>query len=289
MKLNLKPRLAVIFLQYDTQKYPGAFEHLKSYLSKFDPKRVFFVLVNNRDEGNGSRNLDDGTVYLQGDNTDWEFSGWQKGVEFMRTTNTEHDVVLFVDDAFEACEPSYLLNHNLHWLVLKCYTIKVVFGAITTLWDKTMLNTRSARIWIKTNCFFMPGSVLGRLGTLVSVDETLLDNYVTKQFVADNGPFKHDAPMNGAYRKHIVIWLTERWHSKFALSESTWPFFRAKVKAILNEALLSIRIRELGFMILPYDIPLFVFIKIRGAFRRAKKIVLHEKEQVVGHSVLNGH
>lgn len=50
MKLNFKPKLAVIFLQYDTDKYRGAFERLRKYLSRLDMKRVTYLLVNNKDK-----------------------------------------------------------------------------------------------------------------------------------------------------------------------------------------------------------------------------------------------
>jgi len=72
------------------------------------------------------------------------------------------------------------------------------------------------------------------------------------------------------------------------LSESSWPLFRSKAKAIINEELLSIRIRESGHMILPYDIPLFLFTKVRGVFRKAKWIFLQKQKSNIGSTVLNG-
>lgn len=281
MKFNLKPRLAVIFLQYDSEKYPRAFEQLKMCLKKLIPKQVIVVLVNNRDEGDGSRRLDEKTTYLQGNNADWEFSGWQKGVNYLQENGVEYDVGLLVDDAFEAGGPSYLRNHNLRWLVLKCHVLNVVLGEITTLWDRSIIDGGSARIWIKTGCFFVPRAILSRLGTLVSVDETSLNKYLPEKFPGRADPFESDAPINAEYRKHIVTWLTERWHSKFALTETSWIFFRAKVKAILNEALLSIRIREMGFIIMPCDIPVFIFTKLRGAIRRVRRIAAFKNEQIV--------
>ncbi len=287
MKLNLKPRLVVIFLQYDTKKYPGAFDLLKEYLSKLNQERLTYILINNKDEGNGSRNLDGNTIYLQGDNNNWEFSGWQKGIEFVRSRGIPFDVVLFADDAFEAAEPSYLRNHNLEWLILKCHLVKAVFGLIGTLWEGVQIYGKSSRAWLGTSAFFVPKEVVDKLSNVVSVDENSINTYLPKEFPKTGEIFNPDAPINRAYRDHITAWLTESWHSRFVLDESTWCFFRAKTKAILNESLLSVRLRDLGCLILPYDLPLFVFRKTRGIYRKLKKIVQHKQRPNIGDSVFN--
>lgn len=64
--------------------------------------------------------------------------------------------------------------------------------------------------------------------------------------------FKEKAPLNRNFRLHLVEWLTERWHSRFEINSQTWVFFKNKVAAILNEALLSARFREAGFDISPF-------------------------------------
>lgn len=274
MDFNFKPRLVVIFLQYDTRKYAGAFDHLKDYLGRLDQRRVTYILVNNKDEGDEFRNLDGNTIYVQGNNADWEFSGWQKGLEFIRRRNIPFDVVLFADDAFEATEPSYLRNHNIGWLILKCHLMKAVFGLMGTLWEGIQIYGKSNRVWLGTSAFFMPKVVVDKLGTMVTVDESSINIYLPEEFPGNGEIFKVSAPINQAYKDHIITWLTIRWHSKFVLGESSWLFFRAKTKAILNESLLSIRLRNLGHMIIPYDVPLFAFGKIRGAFRKARRYVL---------------
>jgi len=286
VRLNFKQRLVAIFLQYDKEKYRDAYQRFRSYLSKLDQNRVTYILIDNKDEGNGSWFLDDGTIYLQGDNTDREFSGWQRGVDYLRNHDIACNVVLFANEAFEAIEVCYLKNHRPGWLINKAHTLKMVFGLVATRWEKTLVHGKSTRVWLGTHCFFVPREVVERLVTVISVDERTFEDYLPKDFPGKGEVFKQTAPINQASRIRIIRWLTEEWHSKMAITDSTWPYFRAKAKAILNEELLSIRIRELGYWILPHDIPLFVFLKVRGGFRKARKAISRKSESTTQSGLL---
>jgi len=66
-------------------------------------------------------------------------------------------------------------------------------------------------------------------------------------------PFRGDAPLSANYRQYLLDWLTGagtgqgvEWHSRFVLSPETLAWFQSKVITILNEHLLSIRLRAQG-------------------------------------------
>ncbi len=90
---------------------------------------------------------------------------------------------------------------------------------------------------------------------MVSVREHDLDAFLAAAYPGPGAVFRPDAPLNQAYRDYVVEWLTRRWHSHFELGPATWGHFRAKVRAILNEAMLSIRLRQLGVRYVPASIP----------------------------------
>ena len=50
----------------------------------------------------------------------------------------------------------------------------------------------------------------------------------------------------------VITWLTKEWHDRFEINEATWVFFRKKLRSLLNESLLTSRIRELGYPIESY-------------------------------------
>src|SRR5262249_5147380 len=85
---------------------------------------------------------------------------------------------------------------------------------------------------------------------------TLASLYSTAGLFSVRGrwPFAATAPLSQGYQRLIHDWLTTdqgtgqgmAWHSRFELNETTLTLFRNKTVAILNEHLLSIRLRAQG-------------------------------------------
>ncbi len=274
MRNVLRPRrLVVVFVQYDTQKYPDAFKRMRLYLRKYKVDMLTYVVVDNKSNSPGWYRGDGRTFFLPGDNTDREFSAWRKGVEFVKAQGVVFDVILFANDAFEAGSRSYLRNHDARWLTVKSHMLNAVVGTISTNYKDTRLLGMSARHWIKTNCFFVPKSVMDQIGDLVSIDESALGDYLPEAYPESGELFKSHAPINDVYKDYLVDWLTNRWHSKMKIHDGTWVAFRGKVKSIFNEALFSARVREKGHMILPYSVPGFFVGRIRAFLGRKKNQV----------------
>jgi|GEM_PF-3060977 len=72
------------------------------------------------------------------------------------------------------------------------------------------------------------------------------------QVFDDSLLFKPTAPISPNYRRILLEWLTQRWHSSFEIDAQTWELFKAKLRAIFNEALLSAKFVEQGYDIVPY-------------------------------------
>jgi hypothetical protein len=102
--------------------------------------------------------------------------------------------------------------------------------------------------WIRTSCFFLPPGELALLDSVRSAGEG-------ERWFSGNRlrPFRDDAPLSDGYRRLIVEWLTggdtgqgATWHSAMALDERHLALFEQKALTILNEHLLSIRLRAAG-------------------------------------------
>ncbi|HFQ81981.1 MAG TPA: hypothetical protein ENK33_11510 [Desulfobacterales bacterium] len=63
----------------------------------------------------------------------------------------------------------------------------------------------------------------------------------------DSYLYQKNAPINIDYQRWLVEWLTERWHSRFALNAATWELFKTKSAAIINESLLTAKFLESGY------------------------------------------
>jgi hypothetical protein len=110
------------------------------------------------------------------------------------------------------------------------------------------LSERSVRSWLRSSFVFLAPIELRLLGSLVSLDDP-------RSFFSGDSecPFRDDAPLSTNYRQYIIGWLTGRgtgqgveWHSRFELTQATLSLFEAKAMAILNEQMLSSRLRAQG-------------------------------------------
>ena len=101
---------------------------------------------------------------------------------------------------------------------------------------------------IRSSFIVLPPQELRRLGSLVSVTNRDLI------FSGDpHSPFRDDAPISNGYRRNILGWLTGEgtgqgttWHSRFSLGAATLGWFEDKTLAIVNEQMLTNRLRALG-------------------------------------------
>jgi len=83
------------------------------------------------------------------------------------------------------------------------------------------------------------------------------------------GYFNNDAPLSESMRTHLIEWMMLRWHSRLTVTAGNFGPFREKVAAILNELMLSARIREKGYRILHYDLKEYWMKKFKTAVYRS--------------------
>jgi hypothetical protein len=110
-----------------------------------------------------------------------------------------------------------------------------------------ILSFRS-QYWMRSCFLFLRPCELRALGSLVTVNRS------SGFFSGDPAaPFAKSARLSSNYRENITGWLTGRdigqgvtWHSAFEMNQERLGYFEEKTMTILNEHLLSIRLRALG-------------------------------------------
>lgn len=376
--------LAVLYVEYDEGKYPGSFSKLKSYLEKVKSCKKTFFIIDNFAEGDYIEKQEENIYRIGGNNSEREFSGWQKGLDTLNSMNIPYDIILFVNDAFLVPGRSYLENYASKSLILKSLLNNAVVGRIDDFGEKVTVLNYTVNEWVCTNCFFVPKKIINKIDNIVTINldkindfldenyfeisekKQLLSEKITRESLIDgrhviefeiaergdidiqielnksfipvehklgndnrelgiiinkfefcgqpansltllggwypiegssrwisksakvnlnlctNGKlilegyvpphiletiydgeieitfsivkdvFKDSAPISKRYRAFITEWLYMKWHSKFQLDYSTWALFRLKAMAILNEALLTSRIKDEGFKIMSY-------------------------------------
>lgn len=242
-------KLAVLYQQYDPMKYGPALDRLREYLEPIPFCSKTYFVIDNKAEGSEVRQTGEWTYAVGGDNSVREFSAWQRGLEVLRRWGDNFQSVLLCNEAFLAPGECYVKDYAWSATLRSRFLIAAV-GRIDTHHEPIQALGYDVSKWLCTNCVFLPGMVVRRLDSVVSVDNNVIDIFVPREY--DPAYFRPDAPISARYKELIVQWLTVRWHSAFVINDATWQLFRAKVQAILNEALLTAKLRACGCSIRSY-------------------------------------
>ncbi len=242
-------RIATIFVRYGEQKYPDALRELdKLYAEGLADVERDLVIVDNAQEPSFRRELADNALVIGGDNSAWEFSAWDRGVAHFGDRIFEYDYVNLVTSAFRELYNSYLERFSSS--ILRAYMGKpITLGHIDCYNAPVYLGYYDFQHWTRSSCVFVSPHDLRLLGSLVTVP------FSSEGYFSDNPevPFALEAPLSENYKEYILGWLTGagtgqgvEWHSKMVLNKGNFSFFKSKAMAILNEHMLSCRLRATG-------------------------------------------
>jgi len=252
MLLN-KKKLAVLYVYADSQRYPKAHWCLHRLVKRLRGFEITLVRIDNFDEQKQARQEDHNVYDIAGDNRYWEFSGWKKGLAFLEAKHIEPDLIIFVNDAF--------LNFSKRGQDYRYYKSRIstltlrrlkdsVLGFIDSYNEFDMLLGYDVSSWIRTNLFVVPYGVARQLGFPLIADEViremLPETYSGKIF-------KENHHINPTLKRFLEFWITEDWHLGRPVNRENWAFLRAKLIAILNERLLTAKLRELSVQVVNMD------------------------------------
>ena len=188
---------------------------------------------------------------IPGSNLNHEFSGWQEGLAFLSRSLNNYRYILFANDTFARSDsdarkflllPSLALaiSSSRHYdgvgLIHHCPAL----GLSGDLGQYHVVN------WICTGCFALSGSVLCRLMGVVDYSS------VCSAYISDSD---EDIILNDKasepLRKYISWWLADAangWYKAIPCPRTAdeISFLRKKSLMILDEMMLSIKIKEVG-------------------------------------------
>jgi hypothetical protein len=242
-------RIVTLLARHGTAKYPNALVELKAM---FAGKRLAAVdhecvIVDNSLPLGHAEHLEPRVTLIGGSNEAWEFSAWDTAVAFLGRRILDCDFVHLTTAAFRQLYVRYLdlFDDNM---------LRVMRGRAAAVGHVDCYNAPVALLgttcqsWLRTSFVFLPPTEVELLGKFASMTNG-------ERFFSGNprNPFRSDAPLSEGYRQNILNWLTgdgtgqgTEWHSRFQLSDETLPFFQSKALAIVNEQMLSNRLRAQG-------------------------------------------
>ena len=244
--------LAVVFVWWNSSEAKPALERLHSALGRCLGDQMSIDVIVNNDEELPTIDLP-GVVVARGDNCAAEFSGYDAGIGARRERSSSPDVWLICNDRYDAYLDGFgeLPLGDVVDLLASC---PAVCGQLDQFPEPVWWTGRDMTRWVRSSFVFIDDRTLRTLGTLVSCDGAHLDDLVPAVLPAREAPF----PRLGRYGDYLGDWLTgsqrtparQRWYGARSLDEMSWPALRRKAQSILNEHLLSARVRDLGVAII---------------------------------------
>ena len=240
-------RVLTVLARFGTEQYRDAVRDLDGLFRRNMPsvRRTVVIVDNAKPRAHVERN--EGALVIGGDNSASEFSAFDRAVDFIGSDIWSYDLVHFATSAFNRLYVAYLERFDAA-LLTPAVTRPLCIGHIDCYNTPIAVRSYQSQHWLRSCFFFLSPAEVKALGSFVSVcDPTTFFSGRPAH------PFRTDAPLDERYRQYITNWLTGKeigqgvsWHSSFALSPDTLPAFERKAQAILNEHLLSIRLRALG-------------------------------------------
>lgn len=244
--MNVK-NLAVVHVQYDHSKYPDSFPYIVGQLNKLSCEKKYFIIDNKRIKK--KHEIFDNVHMLPGDNSNWEFSGWQKGLDYIRK-NIDCDLILFTNDSLNSHYNHRMLeSKRLEYFFEDVFLNKRFCGKLDKQTSgESRLKSMSfmgynVDSWICSNCFAAPKCILKNF------DIDYSHTYNVEEICKSLECFMNHPLLNKNLKDHVYNWLSYHWHNKFDI-ESNLKLFKHKTKSILNEKLLTAKIREKEITIL---------------------------------------
>ncbi len=205
------------------------------------------IIVDNKLPGGYERILGPGRVLLGGSNEQWEFSAWEQGIAYLGDRLHDFDLVHLATSAFKALDSEHLACFDMGMLT-QLADRRAAIGRIDYYPRPVVLFGRTSQAWLRSSWMVLPPRELDQLGSLVSIRDG-------RSFFSGEpeSPFRPDAPLSANYQQYILGWLTgvgtfigSSWHSQFRLSSRTLAYFEGKALALMNEQMLSMRLRDQG-------------------------------------------
>ena len=248
-----KKSLAVLYLFYPNgKKYSKTkpIHQLKKILSRFECDKTI-VYIDNAAKEEFSKKISGNEYEISGNNSFLEFSGWQKGIDFVRNNDIYHDALLIVNDTFSynSFLDRWLINHA----TLECaLQHNSVIGKRVSLPLTGQIMGNSLIPHIRTHMFLASRKVVDSLGSIVSIDENIIERTFTSSYDPSLALFRKDAPISGEIKRYIFSYLVSGWYRKKPYTSQNFKNLKRKATSMVNSLLLSIRIRDLGYPLIPY-------------------------------------
>lgn len=255
-------RVYINYLVYGQAYLECGVKHLKAILDRMLPGvPCTWLIVDNSVAHPTIQQLTSDRWMIYGENSVWEFSGWDHGYQFVREQFglKAGDMVLFANDTFHRRAyslggRSYLNEFNAKLVSGRNLTRNVI-GYLDDFPREVTLMGICYDSWIRSNIFMIPAEIAERIYPLVfpmQPDEIFSDDM--HQFWRETNKISEN------WKAYISSWLFGienpdypeyrlHWHKAQPVNSDNWEFFKTKALCILSEHYLTARLHHWGIPI----------------------------------------
>lgn len=196
--------LIVLFVQYE-EKYSGVFQEVKKIIDNLHIASTVYIFINNKNVEEGTKVHSPYFYEISGSNKDREFSGWQRGMEFLKNLNIHYDLVLLINDSCFVYGKNILNDKKFKSIIHASIKIQSIIGQLDVVPSHNILMNYSVSSWLRTNCVLIPSGIMSEVKSVVAVkkkdmasiiptdySEKLLYNTIISAYHVDQNSFTLD-------------------------------------------------------------------------------------------------
>ena len=261
---NLQTKtLAVLYLSYSDKKdwnMDRPAKELKKIVQRIKTN-TYIVYINNAIQKPApAKKISQNEHIISGDNKHWEFSGWQKGINFLKQQKLKYDVLLLANDTF--LDDSFLHRRLINNAAVSC-AIKhnAMIGSRNRLPINSQVLGASMCPYARTHIFLMAKVIADNLLSFVRLGFGQQERFFSREYTSPKQFFRKDAPITNELKEYIFNYLTKNWKRKVPYTKEYYKFYKDKAMAILNSMMLSYHTMEMYY-------PLIDFKKVKFFLRR---------------------
>jgi hypothetical protein len=179
-------------------------------------------------------------IIHKGNNSHWEFSGWDRGIKLINSYS-KNDFFIFCNDTF--CHHrrwGFIQRDSFTYAFKNAITenFKGIVGEVDTFKEIFSINNYEASSWVSTYLFGMSGELLDKFNGCISLSDKSLKQLIVnvdggKIFWADGSSVSY------SLKKRIENWLNEKnihgWYNR----NCSDGIKLKKIRSILNEIYIS--------------------------------------------------
>lgn len=252
-------RIFGLFNQFTDKHQEKGISKLREFLAtKLKGAEQIIVVIDNSIEKDLEIKYNSNYHFISGDDSSYEFSGWDKGIKYIERyfSPQEKDAFILVNDTFHRNYGEEYLNYFYEKEIIDCIENDKIYGYIDGYPKPIQIFGLTIQTWIRTSLIILNYKTLKELSPLAipySNEELFSEDY--KEF------FHKNINISENYKQYLKTWLfgdedksgefKEKWHSQKALSPENFEFFKGKVRAIFCEHYFSARAIQKGIVIKP--------------------------------------